>query len=159
MGLTLRISFLFFALTSLQVVSSTRFKIAIPVNEREGMQTRLAKRDSDACSDHAMVSDTSRLSYPLGFQHLRKPWDENPATTVATSQTVTAGIGELLPQRVPGLSGGTIKEVLDELQQRGCLSFPFGGSVRDQFLGADSADLDMETNCVPGTILAICKEV
>ena len=157
MVLTSRISLLFFALTSLQVVSSTRFKIAIPVEERESMQARLAKRAGDACSDYQLVSDTSSLSYPVGFQHLRKPWDENPNTTVATSPTVTAGIDRLLPLRVPGLNGVTIKGVMDELQGNNCLSFPYGGPVRDQFLGATPADLDMETNCAPEEILAICE--
>ena len=139
------------------MVSSTRFKIAIPVDERESMQARLAKRAGDACSDYQLVSDTSSLSYPVGFQHLKKPWDENPRTTVATSETVTAGIKLLLPLRVPGLNGVTIKGVMDELQQRGCLTFPYGGSVRDQFLEVTPADLDMETNCEPETILAVCK--
>ena len=158
MVLTSRISLLFFALTSLQVVSSTRFKIAIPVDERESMQARLAKRAGDACSDYQLVSNTSSLSYPVGFQHLRKPWDENPRTTVATSETVTAGIDWFLPKRVPGLNEVTLNEVLDHLQERGCLSFPYGGPVRDQFLGASPADLDMETNCASETILAICEE-
>ena len=139
------------------MVSSTRFKIAIPVDERESVQARLVKRAGDACSDYQLVSDTSSLSYPVRFQHLKKPWDENPGTTVATSETVTAGIKLLLPLRVPGLNGVTIKGVMDELQQRGCLTFPYGGSVRDQFLEATPADLDMETNCEPETILAVCK--
>lgn len=158
MVLTARLSLLFLAFTFLQVVSSTRFKVSLPANEIESVGAHLTKRASDACADYKLVSGTANLSYPTGFQHLQKPWDENPNTTVATSPTVTAGIDRLLILKVPGLNGVTIEEVMEKLQQHGCLSFPFGGPVRDQFLGVSPVDLDMETNCAAEEILNICKE-
>ena len=57
---------------------------------------------------------------------------------------------------VPGLKRLSIQHVLDHLELKGCLSFPFGGCVRDQFLEALPGDLDMETNCDRKYFNGIC---
>ena len=57
---------------------------------------------------------------------------------------------------VPGLNGTTIKDVLDKFRQQGCLCFPFGGSVRDQFLERAPNDLDMDVSCTIEQIRNIC---
>ena len=157
--------FLFF-LASLQVVISTRLKIEIFTHDkrirRELDDSRssyaVVKRADGACTDYAKVDDTKNLTYPSGFENLTKPWEVNSKTTVARSPTVTTGIKKFFIFKVPGLVGVTIEGVLNTLEQHGCLSFPYGGSVRDQFLNAIPNDLDMETNCDNETILRICKD-
>ena len=138
------------------MVSSSRFKIAISEEGRKSVLSHFAKRASEACSDYANVSDTSDLSYPNGFQTLPKPWDQEPCT-VARSTVVTNEMRNLFNLKVPGLNGDTIQDVMDVLLVNNCLSFPFGGSVRDQFLDADPNDLDMETNCDLQEVQRICK--
>ena len=48
----------------------------------------------------------------------------------------------------------TIQDVLRKLQEDDCLSFPYGGSIRDQFLGKS---LDMETNCDANKVIDSCN--
>ena len=59
---------------------------------------------------------------------------------------------------VPGLKGVTIKDVLDHLESEKCLSFPYGGCIRDQFLQKLPGDLDMETNCDRELFNDICMK-
>ena len=154
--------FLFF--TSLQVVKSSRFKIDILTLDRrirqevdDSRSLVVVKRAENACTDYAKVDDTQNLNYPSGFENLPKPWEVNPKTTVARSATVTTSIKTFFTLKVPGLGATTIEDVLNKLEQHGCLSFPYGGSVRDQFLNMTPNDLDMESNCNNETILRICK--
>lgn len=139
------------------MVSSSRFKIAISEEGRQSVLSHLAKRASEACDDYTTVSDTSELSYPNGFQTLPKLWEEE-RSTVARSDAVTDGMKRLFNMKVPGLNGDTVQDVMDELLENNCLSFPFGGSVRDQFLDADANDVDMETNCDLEEVQRICKD-
>lgn len=139
------------------MVSSSRFKIAISEEGRESVLSHLAKRASEACDDYTTVSHTSELSYPNGFQTLPKPWEEE-RSTVARSDAVTDGMKVQFNLKVPGLNGDTVQDVMDELLENNCLSFPFGGSVRDQFLDMDANDVDMETNCDLEEVRRICED-
>ena len=152
-----RFSIFLFFLASLQAVISTRFKINIPTLDRR------SRRELDdlssytiACTNYTIVENTTNLDYPIGFDDLEKPWEVNNHTTLAKSFVVTDGIQTFLRMEVPGLNGIKAEEVLNVLQKEGCLSFPYGGLVRDQFLGKPPNDLDMETNCDNDTILEIC---
>ena len=143
----------------LQAVSCSRFKIAIPAeSSAESASDSLGKREDGACSDFEIVSSPEILSFPDGFQHLSRPWVDNYPAYALTSETVTGGINHLFTLKVPGLEGQTIMEVIEKLKSNGCLSFPFGGAVRDQFLGSPPKDLDMESNCDADTLYRICKE-
>ena len=137
-------------------MSSVRLKISLPKDERESLQAQFAKRDSDACSDNQPV--TERLSFPPGFEFVRQPWEDIPTAVISTSETVTSGVYLLFTRAVPGLNGMTIQDVLQKLQEDGCLSFPYGGSIRDQFLPDSSPkDLDMETNCDANMVIDSCN--
>ena len=142
----------------LQAVSSSRFRIALPSGggAEDADSHYLGKRDEILCEDFEEVSSPESLTYPEEFQDLRRPWIDNPPACAGTSQTVSHGIHSLFEKVVPGLEPITINEVLVELKARGCLSFPYGGSVRDQFLGASSKDLDMESNCNGNELYTIC---
>lgn len=145
----------------LQAVSSSRFKIALPSEgEAENDDSHyLAKRDEMPCEEYKEISNPESLIYPEGFQHLRRPWIDNPSLKAKTgkSQSVSRGISSLFQKVVPGLEPKiTINGVLDVLKKNECLSFPFGGSVRDQLLGASPKDLDMESNCNGSELYDIC---
>ena len=143
----------------LPAVSCSRFKISIPdESSAETARDSLAKRADGACSDFERVSSPETLSFPDGFQDLQRPWIDNYRAYAGTSETVTNGINHLFTLKVPGLEGQTIMEVIGILKRNGCLSFPFGGAVRDQFLGSPPKDLDMESNCDADTLYRICKE-
>ena len=143
----------------LPAVSCSRFKIAIPdESSAETARDSLAKRADGACGDFEIVSSPENLSFPDGFQHLKRPWIGNYPAYAGTSETVTNGINRLFMLKVPGLEGQTIMEVIEKLKSNGCLSFPFGGAVRDQFLVSPPKDLDMESNCDADTLYRICKE-
>ena len=146
-------------LFSLQAVTSTRFKIAIPSGkDAYGALARSARDAGAACQEYTTIDDPSTLTYPASFEHLRRPWVDNPTAKAGRSDPVTAGINRFFTLKVPGLGGTIISEVLDILKQDGCLSFPYGGSVRDQFLEAPPVDLDMETNCDADTFYGICVQ-
>ena len=103
-----------------------------------------------------LVNNPEDLVYPQGFEMLRRPGVDNPPARAGRSVTATAGINKFYTLKVPGLNGQTINEVLDVLRNNGCLSFPYGGPIRDQFLGAPPVDLDMQTNCDADTMYNIC---
>ena len=73
-----------------------------------------------------------------------------------SSPEVTKRMEDMFRLKVPGLRGVTIKQVLDHLQEKKCLSFPYGGCIRDQFLQKLPGDLDMETNCDHKLFNQIC---
>ena len=112
----------------------------------------------DVCSDFTTASTPYSFVFPRGFHHLPRPWIDNPTATTGTSATVTQGMNHLFSLRVPGLGGQTVADVVDELEREGCLSFPWGESVRDLFFGELLWDLDMESNCDADTLQSICLE-
>ena len=150
---TWRFSLLLIIFLALQVVLGIRFKIALPRDEVEAAQHRLFRR-STACQDKQGKS-TNNVKFPIDVDKL--PWgDNNPRTKLYTSAKAASGIKLMYSWKVPGLDGETIQDVIHHLQEQNCLSFPYGGCVRDQFLGATPADLDMETNCDADTFYNIC---
>lgn len=149
MSRVLRVVLLLVVYVSLGL-SGTQVKITLP----PGSLSHLQKRKTGACSDYTRVSK-STLSFPPGFQSLPKPW-RNAIVTVVRSPAVTNGMNTMFSLNVPGLNGKTIKDVLDKFRQQGCLCFPFGGSVRDQFLEQTPNDLDMDVSCTVKRIRDIC---
>ena len=146
--------FIFLLLCVAQFTIAARFKVAVSLSEADYTRRSV----EDACSEYEKVADPENFLLPQGFQNLLRPWVDNPLATTATSATVTQGIDCLFRLKVPGLGGQRIADVVEELKREGCLSFPWGGSVRDQFLGALPADLDMESNCSPEKMQKICDE-
>ena len=134
-------------------VSGFHVKITLQKSSFSNTQNRLT-RDL-ACSRYAEV-DKSTLSLPNGFDSVPKPW-ENDTVEVVRSVQVTRGMNDLLNRPVLGLSGTTAKQVLDSYVAKGCLCFPYGESVRDQFLGVPSNSLDLEVSCNATRIANICK--
>ena len=131
-----------------------RVKIFLHKEAIEQVHARQAMRS--VCTEYTQVTDKSTLSSPTGFQQLPKPWDYD--VKVIRSAAVTNGINKLLESQVPGLNGVAARQVMDTLRTTApyCLSFPFGGSVRDQFLGRQPGDIDMELSCETEQILSIC---
>ena len=137
--------FSFLLLCVAQFTIAARFKVAVSPLEEDYTRRSVG----DACSEYETVADPEDFLLPQGFEDLPRPWVDNPPATTGISATVTQGIDSLFRLKVPGLGGQRIADVIEELKREGCLSFPWGGSVRDQFLGALPADLDMESNCSP----------
>ena len=117
------------------------------------------------CEDKELMGDTGcedkklmgGLAFPVPFQGLKKPWaDGQLDTKIYTSDYVKTGFDNMFDLTVPGLGETTIKDVLDHLVEQECLSFPFGGSVRDQLLGKVPGDLDMDSSCDAGKLFEIC---
>ena len=115
----------------------------------------LTKRATPACDDKK-PKDTKELTFPKGFEHLELPWKKKEDTTVYTSEKATEGMLKLYALKVPGLKGKTINNVLKYLEDNKCLSFAYGGSIRDQFLDAVPNDLDMETTCKVDVLEELC---
>jgi hypothetical protein len=63
-----------------------------------------------------------------------------------------------LMARVPGLGNTTIRDVFDKLKENGCICLPFGGAVRDQFIGGQVLDIDADTPCGVNEVVRICKK-
>ena len=151
---------LFFFVAASNVVVSDLFKIAVPrfTDGAVGLTPRHFRQAKGACSDSVTVSNPESLHFSLEFQDLKRPWVDIPRATAMASATATQGINHLFSLKVPGLNAN-IGFVIEYLQESGCLSFPFGGCVRDQFLGAIPADLDMESNCDTNKLLNECLKM
>ena len=158
MATTTQILFmLLFFIASSSVVLSDIFRIAIPQEER--LHRRLTRQtEHGACRDISMMNNPETLGYSNDLQYLRRPWVDSSIATTITSATATEGMNKLYELVVPGLNGNKIIQVIEYFKMNGCLSFPYGGSVRDQFLGKTPADLDMESNCDAATLLTLCKQ-
>lgn len=116
------------------------------------MQSHFAKRDDiNACMDYTGVSRTSALSMlPDQLIDLRE------VTKFARSKIATSKMDDIFQMTVNGLNGNTVQNVIDALNEEQCLFLPYGGSVRDQFLGMNPKDVDAETNCSFETVHEIC---
>ena len=155
---------LIFVILGIHVASSSLFRISISAKDRESLQSHLIKSDesvSSACDDYTLVDNPDELHFPERFSYLERPWVDNNMnlnTMVARSAFADEGLQELFQMTVPGLNGVTIQDVFDTLIENDCLSFPYGGSVRDQFLATMPADLDMESNCDATQLNDICEQ-
>ncbi|CAB3994116.1 Hypothetical predicted protein, partial [Paramuricea clavata] len=126
------------------MVTSLRLKIAVEKSIES--DASLTKRSTSACSNYIKI-DPNTISYDA----TPKPWDRSPAATFV-SNTVTQGMNKALMARVPGLGNTTIRDVFDKLKVNGCICLPFGGAVRDQFLGGQVLDIDADTPCGEGDV-------
>ena len=63
---------------------------------------RVAK---NICSSLVTFSNPGQLFFPQDYQHLQRPWVDNPTATAATSPTVSQAIHSLLHLEVEGLDG------------------------------------------------------
>ena len=112
----------------------------------------------DICSGFGTISNPRELFFPQDYQHLQRPWVDNPTATAATSDAVSQAIHSLLYLEVEGLDGERVENVIQEYKNNGCLSFLIGDSVRDQFLGEITTDIiDLESNCDCGKLYHICS--
>ena len=137
-----------------------RVKLFLRKKALDKLESKLQKQQeqlSNGCMDYQVV-DKSNLSFPQGYGDVNKPWDASHVTVICSAY-VTQGINELLKREVAGLNGDTIADVMRKFRETAqkCLSFPFGGSVRDQFLGKQASDVDMELSCSVEDILSICE--
>ena len=155
---------LIFVILGIHVASSSLFRISISAKDRESLQSHMIKSDesvSSACKDYTLVDSPDELHFPERFSDLERPWVDNNMnlnTMVARSTFADEGLQKLFQLKVPGLNGVTIQDVFDTLIENDCLSFPYGGSVRDQFLATMPADLDMESNCDATLLNDICEQ-
>ena len=126
--------FTIFTLLGVQVVSSGFLKISVSPDDWNSLQTRFKR--AAGCDDKKVVDKIDDLKFPETFKDVKKPWvNEKLKLAVYSSDNVKAGFEEMFKLKVPGLGADdTIKVVLDYLYGKKCLSFPFGGSVRDMLL-------------------------
>ena len=111
------------------------------------------------CSTFTVIFNPGDLLFSQDYQHLRRPWVDNPTATVATSVTISQGIHSLLQLQVPGLDGETVESIIQKLQQSGCLSFIIGEMVQDQILDVSTtAIINLQSNCDADTLYNICLE-
>ncbi|XP_028404373.1 uncharacterized protein LOC114527011 [Dendronephthya gigantea] len=129
-----------------------RLKISMKKGVESETQFSRTKRSTGACSNYCEIDPKT-----IAYDGNPKPWDRPPAVTFV-SNDVTQGMKKALKARVPGLGKTTIKDVLDKLKEGGCLCIPFGGSVRDQFLGRKTLDIDADSPCDANKIVEICKK-
>ena len=149
-----------FILLGVQVVSSAHFRISISPEGWKYVQKRSTKYTCETACDDYKDKDAKDLRLPEGFSDLKKPWaDAQLGVKIYTSVKVDTGMQDMFKLKVPGLGNDTIQDIFDILIQKGCLAFPYGGCVRDQFLGKDPGDLDMESNCNASKLVDICREV
>ena len=155
---------LIFVILGIHVASPSLFRISISAKDRESLQSHMIKSDESvfrACDDYTLVDNPDELHFLERFSDLRRPWVDNNMnfnTMVARSAFADEGLQKLFQMTVPGLNGVTIQDVFNILIENDCLSFPYGGSVRDQFLGKIPKDLDMESNCDAIQLNDICKQ-
>lgn len=138
-------------------VSGLRVKIHIESLPLPSASDFIQKRQvgTEACLNYESVSKSS-LYLPSG---LNNPW-ESDIVTVVNSTDVTNGIFVFYENtRVPGLGATTIQQVLDHFVSQNCYCFPYGGIVRDQFLGNPPKDLDMEVSCNINQFFQICNQM
>ena len=143
------------------VAFTLRFKIAIPEEGREALRHRLTKRRSEVCKNYRVEESAQKLQYSDAYddEYLKKPWEKIERTVVYSSPEVTKGMEDMFKLQVPGLEGATIGEVLDHLhEEAGCLCFPYGECIRDQFLEETPKGLDVETNCDHQRFNQMCVE-
>ena len=86
------------------------------------------KRSEGVCSDFA-IADTNNLTITERVQH---KW--SPMTVFGVSTAVTQRINYVLQWSVPGLGGQTVQDVIEELQNNGCLSFFFEEFLQNQLV-------------------------
>ena len=142
----------------MQVVSSGFLRISISPDDRRSLQTRFKR--AKGCEDKELMAAAAvgDLEFPEAFAELGKPWT-GAAKKIYTSDYVENGFDNIMFElKVPGLGETKIKAVLAHLVEQECLSFPFGGSVRDQLLGKTPGDLDMDSNCDAETLHQICVD-
>ena len=110
-----------------------------------------------ACDDYRSLTalEISDLAYPSGFTDVVLPW-ENQGVRVGSSEYLTTGIHRIMKRNVSGLGSYTLEDIINTMRDNGCLMFLFGGSVRDQFLGAESAGVNLDSNCDAETLYEIC---
>ena len=116
-------------------------------------EMRGRRQTSEACTDKTEVT-VSASTLPDLVNHVPSV---NARVKAFNSTRAESGVYMLLGLKVPGLNGATIKEVLDTLRDAGCLSYLFGGSVRDQFIDGTPNDADVEMSCSTSTLLQLCE--
>ena len=136
---------------SMLLAESTRIKI-LTHHPAHSDGSRLPRQaTSTACDDNVAIERSSlNLTGPLSML--------NERVRFYRSDTATQGIDALLSAHtVVGLNV-TAAIVVDTLRASGCLSYAFGGVVRDQFLGTPSSnDIDMEVDCSIETVVDVCR--
>ena len=149
-------SLLLFTIFTLLGVQVGFLKISVSPDDWNSLQTRFKR--AAGCDDKKLVDKIDDLKFPETFKDVKKPWvNERLKLAVYSSDNVKAGFEEMFKLKVPGL-GVYIKVVLDYLYEKECLSFPFGGSVRDMLLDKKPGDLDMDSNCGAKTMYNYCVE-
>ena len=69
--------FIFLLLCVAQFTIAARFKVAVSPSEADYTRRSVG----DACSEYETVADPEDFLLPQGFQHLPRPWVDNPPAT------------------------------------------------------------------------------
>ncbi|XP_062515810.1 uncharacterized protein LOC134191228 [Corticium candelabrum] len=136
-------------------------KIALPTIPEQTVRgaRHIARRETEACTNYVEVSINS-LTIPTGFENIMAPWTNNNLNVKAyRSSTVSQGIDQILRLKVPGLGGSTVGDVFQHLKDNGpCWILPYGGVVRDIFLGRPPNDVDAEISCPASHVRTLCLQ-
>ena len=139
------------AITAL--TQAVRIKIYLSRDSVERYHALISKRQTQdtACSD-AVVVDRGSLTLPGRLNQL------NGRVRFYRSEIARDNLNIFQDMaRVP-LASGTVllREVLNTLRNNLCFPFFYGGAVRDQFLGAQPNDADVEIDCSIETFFNVC---
>ena len=109
------------------------------------------RQATTACDDRVEIS---RESLTLPSERLN---NLDVRVKFYRSETARVGLEMLNARLVPGLGGQTVGDVFQVFRNRQCLPLLYGGSVRDQFLGATPNDVDVEVDCAIDDAKSICQ--
>lgn len=131
------------------LVDGTRIKVHLsPDVGRLGLVSRQVPPES-ACIDVQVISEPNLPQDILSNLNERVRY----YSSVQAKDYIDTSI---FTRSVTGLDGKTVRDVFNVLLSEGCYPFFYGGLVRDQFLGRQPGDVDVEANCDIYTVYSVC---
>ena len=137
------------------IVSSVRIKISL--NSDYQSEAGCFKRQS-SCSQVRSISRKMLSSPP--YNELPNDIISRLNNCVRFYHTTAAAITDIQMRVVEGIGEDvTVAVVLNALEKDGFFPFFYGGVMRDIFLdSANLADVDLEADCNPETVMDICSK-
>ena len=145
----------FLMVDNADIVSSVRIKISL--NSDYQSEAGRFKRQS-SCSQVRSISRKMLSSPP--YNELPNDIISRLNNRVRFYHTTATAITDIQMRVVEGIREDvTVAVVLNALEKDGCFPFFYGGVVRDIFLdSANLADVDLEADCNPETVMDICSK-
>lgn len=124
--------------------------VKILVSPMEPHLQRYLRQSTLACQDNQLLPRDSVQGKPTGLRERVRFYQ---------SETASQGIADFVSNvaMVPGLNI-PVSDVLNELKNRSCPVYIYGGVVRDLFLAKTPNDVDAKVGCDVETIHDICQD-